>query len=99
MSFSLICRCWLTCSCFFKTDVGWTRDVGASKPESQNKWRLFINKGQGLQMTVPSERLEPVKFGREFIKKNKSLVQNVKLSQKTFNDKKEAWERVKRGLA
>lgn len=80
-------------------NAGWTREVGAVKPELQKEWELLTNELSVFPMTVPSDSLGLVRFGCEVIKKNKCLVEDVEVSQKVATDEKESQEIVEKELA
>lgn len=82
----------------FERDVGWTRHVGAPKRELQKKWGLFKDELRGLQMTVPTYRLILVKFVRDAIKKNESLVEEVEALPKMVTDEKAEGEGIEKKL-
>lgn len=50
----------------------------------------------GLQMTAPTDSLEIVKFGRQSIKKNKYLAEEVEMLQQTVTDEKALQDIVKK---
>lgn len=74
----------------FQRDAGWTRDISAAKLELQKKWGLLRDELHDLQITVPTESLGLVMFGREVIKKTKLLVEGVEVLKKTVSDEKAA---------
>lgn len=67
----------------FERDAWWIRDAGAIKPELKKEWELLRDEFPALQMTVPTVSLRVVKFGREVILKNKSLVEEIRVLRKT----------------
>lgn len=74
----------------FARDARCTPDVGALKPELQMEWELLRNEMPGLQTVVRTGSLWLLKFGREVIMKNKSLVEEIGVLQNTVADEQAA---------
>lgn len=81
---------------FFERDAGWTRDVGAVKPELEKKQGLLQDELPRLPTTVPTDSLELVKFGGKVSKKNKSLVEEVEALDNTVDAEKASGKSLKK---
>lgn len=60
---------------------------------------MLRNELPGLHMTVSAERLGLVMFECKVIKKNRSLVEDIEILQKTFAEKKAFWEGIEEKLS
>lgn len=64
----------------------------------KKEWELLRNELPGLQITVPTSSLGLVKSGRKFIKRCKSLLEDVEALHMTVTDEKTARTGVEREM-